>query len=98
MDIKLEFEWDENKNRENLKKHGIDFFTAVKVFGDKNYVELFDETHSADEDRYVILGVADDVTVVLQVVYTPRKNGKIIRIISARKATNRERRLYYGEL
>ena len=96
--MKLEFEWNEKKNSENLKKHGIDFFTAVKVFDDKNYVELFDETHSADEDRYVILGVADDVTVVLQVVYTPRKNGKIIRIISARKATNGERRLYYGEI
>ena len=98
MDMKLEFEWNEKKNSENLKKHGIDFFTAVKVFDDKNYVELFDETHSADEDRYVILGVADDVTVVLQVVYTPRKNGKIIPIISARTATNGERRLYYGEI
>lgn len=94
----LDFEWDENKNEINLEKHGIDFYTAAMVFGDENYLEYYDENHSIKEERYVVIGMAGDVTVLLQVVYTPRNNGKTIRIISARKATKEERRLYYGEI
>ncbi|MCM1298377.1 MAG: BrnT family toxin [Firmicutes bacterium] len=94
----LDFDWDENKNEINLERHGIDFYTAALVFGDENYVEYYDEPHSKDEDRYVVIGMAGDVAVLLQVVYTPRNNGKTIRIISARKATKEERRLYYGEI
>lgn len=94
----LEFDWDEEKNQTNIDKHGIDFYTAAMVFGDENYIEYYDEKHSVDEDRYIVIGMAGDIAVLLQVVYTPRDNGKTVRIISARKATKEERRLYYGEI
>ena len=87
----LPTEWDEEKELLNIKKHGIDFTTAAHVFDDINRIELFDDIHSIEENRYIVLGL---VRHVLFVVYTDRENA--IRIISARKATERERRAYYG--
>ena len=84
------FEWDEEKNAANIKKHGIDFEDAILVFNDEYYVEFYDDAHSIDEDRYNVIGMVDDV---LFVVYTERKQR--IRIISARLATPTERRLYH---
>ncbi len=86
----MTFEWDEAKAKANFKKHGVLFETAAKVFLDKNLVEIYDEEHSMDEDRYIAIGKAGDV---LFVVYTER--GENVRLISARLATARERRLYY---
>ena len=85
------FVWDENKNKANRKKHGIDFQDAVLVFNDDNRIEFYDESHSEDEDRYDTIGLVEDV---LFVVYTER--GRLTRIISARIATPKERSLYYG--
>ena len=77
------FEWDENKNRLNKKKHGISFEVAVRVFLDDKRIERFDEEHSTlDEERINIIGRAADF-LVLFVVSTDR-NGAT-RIISARK-------------
>lgn len=87
------FEWDDAKNKINLKKHGIDFETAAYVFGDENRVELYDEAHSEYEDRYITIGMIGRLTYIVTVVYTERKNA--VRLISARKATNEERRFYY---
>ena len=87
------FEWDEEKNRANVKKHGIDFETAAHVFKDKNRIEYYDIEHSAFEDRYITIGEIDEVLIVILVVYTERSDA--IRIISARKATKQERRAYY---
>ena len=84
------FEWDEEKERSNFKKHRIHFETAKLVFNDENRIELYDEAHSGEEDRYNTIGMVDRV---LFVVYTERRNN--IRIISARIATPRERSLYY---
>ena len=84
------FEWDEEKNRLNFKKHKIRFETARLVFNDENRIEIYDEAHSLYEDRYATIGMVDDV---LFVVYTDRKD--VIRIISARLATRRERNYYY---
>ena len=84
------FEWDDEKNAENIRKHGIDFDDAILVFNDRYYVEFYDAAHSIDEDRYNVIGMVDDV---LFVVYTERKQR--IRIISARLATPMERRLYH---
>ncbi len=81
--------WDHNKNVTNKRKHGIDFEYAKLVFADPNRIELYDEEHSAYEDRYMVIGLVDDVLVV---VYTMRKS--LYRIISARKATRREREYY----
>ncbi len=87
------FEWDEEKAKLNLKKHGIPFETAAKVFLDENRIEIYDEAHSMDEDRYITIGLAGEV---LFVVYTERSAK--LRLISARLATPSERKLYYGNL
>ena len=91
--MELEFEWDEEKEQLNIKKHGVSFRTAAKVFGDMDRIEIYDEAHSMDEDRYITIGWAEDV---LFVVYTERSPR--IRLISARLATAEERRMYDGHL
>ncbi|MDE5696898.1 MAG: BrnT family toxin [Lachnospiraceae bacterium] len=90
--MNLNFEWDEEKAEANIRKHGISFETAAKVFLDENRVEIYDTAHSEiEEDRFITIGMADEV---LFVVYTERQPN--IRLISARLANTRERRLYYG--
>jgi hypothetical protein len=85
----LEFEWDENKRESNLKKHGIDFVLACKIF--YNYtVEFEDNRYDYEEERFIAIGIITNQT--LTVVYTIR-NG-IIRLISARKSTKEERKIY----
>lgn len=86
------FEWDEEKNILNQRKHGISFETAAYVFADENYIEMYDFEHSISEDRYIAIGRVGDV---LFVVFTERKEK--IRLISARLATEAERRLYYDQ-
>lgn len=81
-------EWDDEKNIHN---HGISFQAAKYVFNDENRLEFFDAYHSDDEDRYITIGKVHDV---LFVVFTER--GESIRLISARIANARERRIYYG--
>ena len=88
----LKFEWDEEKNMLNQKKHKISFETASYVFADENYIEMYDFEHSIEEDRYIAIGCVGDV---LFVVFTERKDN--IRLISARLATESERRLYYDQ-
>lgn len=85
----LEFEWDEDKAAANWKKHGVDFRDAVRVFSDPFRIETYDAIHSTDEDRYNTIGLVRDI---LFVVHTERRER--VRIISARKATPRERRWY----
>jgi len=85
-------EWDNNKNRTNIKKHGISFETAALVFADEERIEYYDKLHSQNEDRYVVLGCVQGI---LYVVYTMRDEA--VRLISARMATLTERRIYYGE-
>ena len=86
----MRFEWDEEKAASNLKKHGIDFRDAVRVFQDDYRIEIYDEAHSDTEDRFCTIGMVDDI---LFVVYTER--GDAVRMISARFANRRERSLYY---
>lgn len=87
------FEWDEEKALINFKKHKVLFETAAKVFLDQNRIEIYDAAHSIDEDRFITIGMAGEV---LFVVYTERISK--IRIISARLANERERRIYYGDI
>ena len=84
-------EWDDEKAASNLRKHGVSFETAAEVFQDDNRIECYDAEHSTTEDRYITIG---RVNAVLFVVYTER--GRNIRLISARMATAKERRIYYG--
>lgn len=87
----LSFEWNEEKAKTNVKKHGISFDEALTVFTDPFSVTILDPDHSMDEQRYVGVGSSEKGR-VLVVVYTER--GASIRIISCRKATPSERRLY----
>ena len=91
----IQFEWDEEKERKNIKKHGIDFRTAALVFGDSNRLEWFDAIHSAEEFRYITIGQISQTLIVVVVVYTERECS--LRIISARLATKSEMEGYYGD-
>lgn len=90
----MQFEWDEEKEKINISKHGIDFSTAALVFGDSNRIEKYDDIHSINEDRYITIGTVNGTVVVIMVVYTERE--ETIRIISARAATKREKEAYYN--
>jgi uncharacterized DUF497 family protein len=85
----LSFTWDERKNRQNQKKHGVSFDEAQSVFFDDQAREFFDPEHSEDEERFVLIGYSHRGR-ILVIVHTDR--GDRIRIISARQATRKERR------
>ena len=86
----IKIEWDDEKDEINFKKHHIHFSSAAFVFLDENRLEFFDEKHSKEEDRFIVIGIVEEV---IFVIYTERKNS--LRIISARIATKKERELYY---
>lgn len=85
----LRFEWDEAKNRYNTRKHGVSFEEAQTVFLDDNAIRFFDPDHSDDEDRFLMLGVSFRLR-ILVVCHCYRQSDRVIRIISARKATRQE--------
>ena len=91
--MKLNFAWDEEKEKSNLKKHRVSFEEATTVFIDPFSMTIPDSDHSVDEQWYIDIGSSDKGR-VLVVVYTER--GSNIRIISCRKATPSERTLYEG--
>ncbi len=91
----MEFEWDDHKDIYNIKKHGISFKMAVRVFEDENRLEYYDEAHSDYEDRYITIGMVNSIFVVLFVSFTER--GDITRIISARLATKEEKERYRND-
>jgi uncharacterized DUF497 family protein len=86
----MEFEWDEQKNRVNIQKHGLDFADAADLFASPMLISL-DEREEYDEDRWIGLGMLK--TRVIVVVYTERDEDTI-RIISLRKALRHERERY----
>jgi len=90
---KVKFEWDEVKNLSNFEKHNVWFEEAQTVWADESSLELYDEDHSDSEDRYLRVGVSSRSKTIL-VIFCERDDGESIRIISARKATNLERRQY----
>ena len=85
------FEWYSEKERLIVEKHGLDMETIKQIFDDPVRVMQYDKAHSGIEERWQTLG---KVKGVLFAVYTER--GEKIRIITARKATPAERRVYYG--
>lgn len=88
----VKFEWDEAKSEINRKKHQIRFDEAQTVFLDPQAFDLYDEDHSEGEDRFIRIGISGKLKVLL-VVYCMRDEDHI-RIISARKATAEERKIY----
>jgi uncharacterized protein len=85
------FGWDEDKAEQNAQSHGVTFEEARSVFEDAGRVEFFDEEHSEDEGRYVVIGFSRTGQ-LLFVEFTPR--GQQIRIISARAAESDEEEIY----
>lgn len=91
----MNFEWDENKRKENLEKHGIDFVAAIEMFEHPMVVGI-DERFDYGEERQIGIGLSHGH--VLVVVFTEKENGDTIRIISLRKALKQERKFYEKEI
>ena len=90
----VRFDWDERKNRQNERKHGIAFEEAQTVFLDENALRFFDPDHSENEDRFIMLGMSARQQ-VLVVCHCFRESDSVIRIISARRADKTESRSYW---
>ena len=86
----MEFEWDEGKNQTNIWKHGISFAVAKRVF-DQPVLTWLDRRRDYGEDRYVSIGQVEEAGIV---VSHTRRDGRI-RLISARPASRKERRIYH---
>lgn len=82
----MRFEWDPEKNEINMRKHGISFPYATRVFDDEDRLEVFDEEHSDDEDRYDVIGRVDDV------LFVSIRRGRMISFVSFRQDLPRRRR------
>ena len=87
----LIFEWDEKKAKSNLIKHGVSFEEASSAFGDDFSITIEDPLHSEKENRFILIGrsIFQKILVVVHV-----EKSETIRIISARKATKKERKIY----
>ncbi len=83
------FDWDEDKNITNIKKHGISFDEASTVFFDERAILFDDPEHSEDEERFLLLGMSEEANLCI-VCHCYRKSDTVIRLISARKATKKE--------
>jgi uncharacterized protein len=90
----MKFEWDKNKNQQNIQKHGISFAEATEIFQGIIFTSI-DERYDYDEIREISIGAIQRI-VIITVAHTDR-NDKI-RIISARKSTPKEKRTYYEYL
>ena len=87
------FDWDPAKAASNLRKPGVSFEEAQSVFYDEFAVQFYDNSHSTDEDRFLMLGMSSGAHFLL-VCHCEREGGGVIRIISARKATKQESAFY----
>jgi uncharacterized protein len=93
--MKMEFEWDQKKAALNHSKHGVSFDEAKTVFDDPLYIDFFDPDHSNHDQRYIIIGESKENRLLI-VSYTEREEK--IRLISAREATQKERKDYEEDL
>ncbi len=91
----LRFSWDDRKNKTNQKKHDVSFEEAQTVFFDENSIKYYDPDHSKNENRFIMLGLSYRLRILL-VCHCLRENDTEIRIISARKATKKEQKVYLG--
>ncbi|WP_341738440.1 BrnT family toxin [Microcoleus sp. CAWBG640] len=90
---KITFHWDEQKNKIHQQKHGISFEESESVFFDDYAIQFWDEDHSQEEERFLLLGISSKMRILL-VVHCFREEDSIIRIISARKANKNESQEY----
>jgi uncharacterized DUF497 family protein len=89
----MRFEWDANKAASNFVKHGVSFNEAIEVFYDPNTVAARDDAHSGDDTRFLMIGFSSRRLLFVVYAETDRKS---VRIISARKPTRLERKIYEG--
>ncbi len=89
----IRFDWDPKKAQANLRKHKVSFEDAKSVFSDERALLIDDPDHSEDEERFVLLGLSQSLR-LLVVVHCYRTEGRVIRIISARKADADEQSIY----
>ena len=89
----LRFEWDPKKDTANQRKHGVSFDEATTVFSDERALLLDDPDHSEEEERFVLLGLSANLR-TLVVCHCYREAESVIRLISARKASRKERSEY----
>lgn len=89
----IKFDWDPAKAASNLRKHGVSFEEAKSVFYDEFAIQFYDQPHSSDEERFLMLGMSSGARLLL-VCHCERDSGGVIRIISARKATQHESSFY----
>ena len=89
----IRFEWDPKKAQTNLRKHRVSFDDAQSVFSDEYALLIDDPDHSEEEDRFVLLGLSQSLR-LLVVVHCYRAAGRVIRLISARKADADEQSIY----
>ncbi|MBO4311742.1 MAG: BrnT family toxin [Desulfovibrionaceae bacterium] len=87
------FEWDDEKDRANIRKHGVSFEEASTVFNDEYGIFIADPDHSESEDRFLLIGFSETARLLL-VCHCYRQSDLVIRIISARKATASEKATY----
>lgn len=90
------YTWDEQKRTINLNKHGIDFVDAAEIFNDPNRIETIDARQDYGEERLQTIGYA--MPGLLFVVYTYRDNNTKRRLISARKASTKEKAIYNSQI
>lgn len=92
----MRFEWDNRKNEKNKKKHRIDFGEAAFVFTDKEILSIYDDEHSKVEERWISIGRhPEGVIMIVSHTYRVEDGTEIIRLISARKATKKEKERYH---
>lgn len=99
QDILLRFEWDTEKEKINIAKHRLNFIDACYVFSDIYQLNLFDDGHSDDEERWIVIGEIPVMKIII-VIHTIQQGQYAeesrVRIISARKATRKEREAYFA--
>jgi uncharacterized protein len=94
--LRYNFDWNPEKEKQNIGKHNLNFRQVASVFKDPNQLSMYDEEHSDDEDRWITIGL-DNTGILRIVVHTFEEINESlskIRIISARKATSNEAKLY----
>ena len=96
---KIKFEWERAKDKANSRNHGVSLDEAKTIFYDETAIEFYDQNHSFKEDRYLMIGLSSKLRLLL-VNYTVRQSEKddIVRIISSRKPTKKEKMIYLERL
>ncbi len=89
----LRFDWDSKKDTQNRRKHRVSFDDSETIFADEHALLIDDPEHSTVEDRFILLGLSAKLR-ILVVAHAYREDEGVIRVISARKATRKERDIY----